>query len=332
MMNDSQSKIPNPKSKIGMQREIGPDRIARDDRSVVTVGTFDGVHRGHQAVLGYLMRRARAQAGGRAPVLSFDPHPRAVLRGEPVPLLTPPEERADLLEALGLDRFILYPFTKAFSRLNAEDYVRELLVETVGLQEIVVGYDHRFGRGGAGDAELLRRMGRELGFAVDVISAEQVEGYGVVSSSAIRRRLLDEGDVEHARELLGRRYALTGAVVEGDRRGKELGFPTANLELPDPRKLVPKRGVYAVRARLPGESERLGGMMNIGTRPTFGGGEQQHLEVHLLAFEGDLYGQRLRVEFVQRLRDEQPFDSPRALTEQLSEDRRRCKGALKALP
>ncbi len=321
-----------------MQREIGWDEITRDDRSVVTVGTFDGVHRGHQALVRYLIERARAR-GGRSTVVSFDPHPRAVVRGEHVPLLTPPAERADRLERLGLDRFILVPFTEAFSQLSAEAYVRRLLVEAVGLQEIVVGHDHRFGRARAGDHALLERMGRELGFSVDVVSAQHVEGYGVVSSTAVRAALA-AGAVRRAAELLGWRYRLDGTVVEGERRGRLLGFPTANLALGDTRKMVPARGVYAVRAHVPDRTwptgdtwaggTWAGGMMNIGVRPTFGGAEQR-LEVHVLDFEGDLYGRRLHVEFVQRLRAEQRFDGPEALAEQLSEDRRRCIAALRAL-
>lgn len=311
-----------------MKREIGWDQITHDDRSVVTVGTFDGVHRGHQAVIDYLVGRA-AERGGRSVLVSFDPHPRTVVRGEAVRLLTTPQERADACEQLGLDRFVLVPFTEAVRRLGAEDYVRRMLVERIGLQEIVIGYDHRFGRGREGDRTLLEKMGRAHGFDVDVITAQEVEGYGVVSSSVIREALR-AGDVTRAADMLGRRYPLTGVVVEGDRRGRTLGYPTANLAVPDARKLVPGHGVYAVRVRVPGRSEQVGGMTNIGVRPTFDGTEQR-VEVHLLDFDGDLYGQTLRVEFVQRLRGERSFDGPEALVEQLSKDRRRCIDALGAL-
>lgn len=309
-----------------MRRENGLDQITRDERSVVTVGTFDGVHRGHQALVHYLIERAAARAG-RSTVISFDPHPRTVVRGDQVPLLTTPEERADLLETLGLDRFIVVPFTKAFSNLRAKAYVEDFLVGRVGLQEIVVGHDHRFGSDRAGDAALLKRMGQALEFSVDVISAQEVEPYGVVSSSAVREVLLEKGDVQRARELLGRSYALSGRVERGEGRGRKLGFPTANLAPQDPRKLVPRQGVYAVRAQLPGDSTLRGGMMNIGRRPTFGG-EEERLEVHLLDFEGDLYDRMLRIEFVRKLREERSFDGVEALKEQLSEDRRRCKSIL----
>ena len=313
-----------------MKHQYGRDEIQRDDRSVVTVGVFDGVHVGHQAVIRYLTRRAQRQ-GGRSVVVSFDPHPREVVQGERVPLLTTVGERADLLEALGLDRFIVVPFTKDFAALSAEAYVEELLVGQIGLQEIVIGYDHRFGRGRGGDNALLERMGQDHGFTVDVISPQEVEAYGVVSSSAIRRVLIDEGDAAQAAQMLGRPYRLSGMVVEGDRRGRQIGFPTANLEIEDDRKLMPRGGVYAAQVRLPGEAESRAGMMNIGTRPTFAG-QGVRLEVHLLDFEGNLYGDELRVEFVRRLREERRFDSVDALTEQLSQDEARCRRALAASP
>ncbi len=311
-----------------MKREYGLDQVVHDDRSLVTVGTFDGVHLGHQAILRYLVRRARAN-GGSSVVVTFDPHPREVVRGEPVPLLTTIEERAELLEALGLDRFIVIPFTPAFARLSAEDFVERILVGRIGLKEIVIGYDHGFGRGRGGDAALLEALGEKLGFAVDVIPPQVVEEH-VVSSTEIRALLIDEGDVREAARLLGRPYALGGTVVEGARRGRSIGFPTANLEVEHPRKVIPKAGVYAVLATLDDGVTTLGGMMNIGRRPTFEN-TGLHLEVHLLDFEGDLYGRRLRIEFVERLRDERKFDSVDALVEQLSRDRERCMAAVKTL-
>lgn len=312
-----------------MKREYGLDQITHDERSVVTVGTFDGVHRGHQAIVRYLVERAHEQ-GGQSVVVSFDPHPRAVVQGEEVPLLTTPEERAELLEGLGLDRFIVIPFTRDFSNLSAEAYVEKILIERIGLKEIVIGYDHRFGSDRKGDPELLRRMGAQRGFTVDVISPQEVEGYGVVSSSAIRRALREEGDPQRAARMLGRPYRLQGTVVRGSGRGKEIGFPTANIEPDDARKLVPRRGVYAVRVRVERDGGGYDGMMNIGQRPTFDG-TGLHLEVHLLAFEDDLYGEKLRVEFVQRLRNEQKFASVEALKEQLLKDRERCRSALESL-
>lgn len=310
-----------------MRHEYGRDQIVRDDRSVVTVGTFDGVHRGHQAILRYLMRRAREQ-DGTSVVVSFDPHPRTVVAGEDVPLLTTVDERAEILDELGLDRFIVLPFTKEFSKRSAESFVRDILLERIGLQEVVIGYDFSFGRGREGDSALLEAMGREHGFTVDVIPAQVIEEH-VVSSTQIRR-LLQEGDVSSAAGLLGRWYRLTGTVVEGEGRGHAIGYPTANLSVTHPQKLIPRRGVYAVLVRHGRPGTTLGGMMNVGRRPTFEG-EGLHVEVHLFGYDGDLYGEQLRVEFVERIRNEQKFRSVDALVQQLSQDEVRCKEALKVV-
>lgn len=309
-----------------MKREIGWDEIESDPNSVLTVGTFDGVHRGHQAIIEYLRTRSREQ-GGTSTLVSFDPHPRSVVHGKEVPLLTTVQERADILEGLGIDRLVVIPFSKDFAQLEPEKYVTEVLVQRIGLQEITVGYDHRFGRKRAGDVDLLRELGPDHGFQVDVIPPQQVD-HDVVSSRRIRDVLREEGDVEKARELLGRPYQLQGIVARGEGRGREIGYPTANLALQDARKLVPKRGVYAVRVHLP-DGTRHGGMMNIGRRPTFDGMDVT-VEAHLFDFEGDLYGERLSVQFVQRLRDEQKFDSPDALVMQLSEDEQHCRTIVEA--
>ncbi len=310
-----------------MKREIGWDDITHDGQSVVTVGTFDGVHRGHRAILEYLHRRA-SQHSGPSTLVSFDPHPRAIVHGEEVPLLTTVAERADLLEELDLDRFVVIPFSMDFAQFSPEEYVRDVLVKRIGMQEITVGYDHRFGKDRAGDVDLLRDLGLQYGFDVDVIPAQEVD-HDVVSSSSIRSLLLEEGAIDRANERLGRPYRLDGIVARGEGRGRELGYPTANLVLEDSRKLVPKRGVYATTVTLPNGRER-GGMMNIGRRPTFDEMDVT-VEVHLLDFEGDLYGERLSVQFLQRLRDEQKFPSADALAAQLSEDEQRCRSVVGAL-
>lgn len=303
-----------------MRRELGWDAIERDDRSVVTVGTFDGVHRGHQAIIQHLQSRANARSGPST-LVSFDPHPRSVVHGDAIPLLTTVEERADVLETLGIDRFVVVPFSETFAQLSPRSYVEEILVSRIGLQEITVGYDHRFGHNRNGDVDLLRQLGDEYEFDVDVISAQKVD-HNVVSSRDIRE-VLTEGAVADAAELLGRPYQLEGVVARGAGRGREIGYPTANLALEDPRKLVPKRGVYATLVTIP-DGQVHGGMMNIGRRPTFDEMEVT-VEVHLFDFDGNLYGDRLSVQFLQRLRDEEKFDSPDALTMQLSEDERHCR-------
>lgn len=311
-----------------MRYEVGSAQITRDDSSVVTTGTFDGIHRGHQAILQYLKARAEEQEG-TSTVVSFDPHPREVVQGESIPLLTTVEERARLLNDLGLDRFVVLSFTEAFSKLSATTYVEEVLLGTIGMKEIVIGHDHTFGRNREGDRELLERLGKSMGFTVDVIPPQEVD-HSVVSSSQIRNLLIEKGNVVRARELLGRPYALSGTVERGAGRGRKLGYPTANLQVSSPRKLVPKIGVYATRVQVQDGDAPLAGMMNIGRRPTFDGMDVT-VEVHLLDFEGDLYGQTLRVEFLRRLRDEQKFDSPEELVAQLSRDESHCKRVIQAL-
>ena len=306
-----------------MKRQFGPSDITRDACSVLTVGTFDGVHLGHQAILDYLKQRA-ARVDGCSVVVSFDPHPREVVTGEHVPLLTTLDERADLLEAHGIDRFVVLPFTRDLSNLEPGAYVEDVLIGTIGLKEVVIGYDHRFGRNRAGDRATLERLGAEHGFSVDVIP-EQIVHEVTVSSSEIRRQL-EAGDVARAAELLGRTYALSGTVVRGDQRGRTIGYPTANLRVVGERKLIPRLGVYAVWVEHDGG--RHGGMMNVGRRPTFETDGAVSVEVHLFDFDGDLYGDRLRVHFVQRLRDEQKFDGIDAIVAQLGEDEQAARSAL----
>lgn len=311
-----------------MDFEYGLDDITPDANSVVTVGTFDGVHRGHQAIIDYLIARAEKQSG-RSTVVSFDPHPREVVHGDPVSLLTTVDERASLLEEHGLDRFVVIPFTEDFAQLSAVDYVEKILLERIGLKEIVVGYDHRFGRDREGDRDLLEKLGSKHGFSVDVIPAQDVDD-DVVSSSRIRSLLDEEGKVEEAATHLGRCYMLRGTVERGAGRGRKIGYPTANLAISDQRKLIPKIGVYATLVEIEGRPGRHGGMMNIGRRPTFDEMDVT-VEVHLLDFEGDLYGETLTVEFLRRLRDEQKFESVDALAMQLSEDETHCKKVIRSL-
>lgn len=310
-----------------MRHETGPD-LQRDERSVLTTGTFDGVHLGHQEILRYLVRRA-GEIDGVPTVVSFDPHPREVLGAGHIPLLTTLDERAELLESLGIERFVVLPFTRDLSLLDPDAYIEDVLIGQVGLREIVIGYDHRFGRGRAGDRSTLERLGAQHGFSVDVIP-EHSEAGTTVSSSLIRRQLEEMGDAAEAWRLLGRPYALAGVIVAGDQRGRTIGFPTANLQLDDARKLVPRVGVYAVQAEL-ATGESRGGMMNVGHRPTFETDGAMTVEVHLFDFDGDLYGRTLRVSVLDRLRDEQRFSSMDALVTQLHEDRRQAERVLAGL-
>ncbi len=315
-----------------MKREYGLEQIVNDPRSLVTVGTFDGVHHGHQSIIQYLVERAKRKSGSSVAV-SFDPHPRQVVTGTPVPLLTTIQERAEIFSALGLDRFIVIPFTKAFADTSAQSFVEDVLVKRIGLQEIVIGYDHGFGKGRQGDSDLLQNLGAQHNFSVDIIPAQILE-QGVVSSTRIRELLTIEGDVAVAGKLLNRRYSLIGKVVHGDGRGRQIGYPTANVLVANPNKVVPKRGVYAVRVRKVGDLASHDAMMNIGLRPTFSDGQNiadLRLEVHIFDFKEDLYGHDLQIEFVQRIRPEEKFNSIEALIKQLSKDEVRCRAELKSL-
>lgn len=315
-----------------MTRETGPE-IVHDPRSVLTTGTFDGVHLGHQAILRYLVDRARF-VGGVPTLVTFDPHPREVIAGIHVPLLTTMQERADLAASLGIERFVVLPFTRDLSNLEPEAYVSQILLGQIGMKEIVVGYDHRFGRRARGDRDLLDQLGAEHHFSVDVIP-EQIETGVTVSSTEIRQRVAG-GDVEGAAALLGRPYRFSGTVVRGEGRGRTIGFPTANV-LPDhERKMLPGAGVYAVRVSgaspeasgasgaAPGESATRLGMMNVGRRPTFETDGALKAEVHVFETDVDLYGRRLTVDVVARIRSERRFDGPQALVSQLKEDRQRA--------
>jgi riboflavin kinase/FMN adenylyltransferase len=293
--------------------------------AVVTMGTFDGVHRGHQAVLAEVTRRARD--GKLASVLvTFEPHPLAVVNPAAAPkLLTLPAEKEALVQAQGIDRFVLMPFTPAVAQLDAEAFVGRLCDE-YGMHELVMGYDHAFGRGRAGDVELVERLARQRDFRMAVVDAVRDNGQPI--SSTLIRSGVAHGDLDSAARWLGRPYAIRGKVVRGAGRGRTIGIPTINLESPDARKLLPPDGVYAVRVRiLDAGSRLLGGMMNQGPRPTFGD-QARTLEVHLFDFEGELYGETVDVEWVRRLRDVQAFPSRDALVAQLERDRQAARATL----
>lgn len=292
------------------------------DGAVVTVGTFDGVHRGHQAVLGEIVRRA-AEAGRASVLVTFEPHPLEVVNPAAAPKrLTMPEERAEVLAMTLLDRVMVLRFDRTMARRTPEAFVREVLLEHCGMRELVIGHDHGFGHGRQGDVETLRRLGAAHGFPVDVVRPVRVADIPV--SSTLVRRAIAGGDLDGAARLLGRPYTVSAAVVHGERRGHGLGVPTANLAVSS-RKLLPPDGVYAVQVETP--AGRFGGMMNQGSRPTFDDGRRL-LEVHLFGFEGDLYDQWVRVEWVAPLRDIRRFDSVDALRNQLADDRIRALGAL----
>jgi riboflavin kinase/FMN adenylyltransferase len=291
--------------------------------AVVTLGTFDGVHRGHQAVLAEVTRRARV--GTLTSVLvTFEPHPLAVVNPAAAPkLLTLPEEKRDLVTAGGIEEFVLMPFTPAVAQLDAAAFVRRLCDE-YAMRELVMGYDHGFGRGRAGDVELVQRLARDQDFAVAVVDAVRDKGQPI--SSTLIRTALAHGDLDSAARWLGRPYAIRGKVVRGAGRGRTIGVPTINLEPPDASKLLPPDGVYAVRVVLK-DGRTFGGMMNQGPRPTFGE-DARALEVHLFDFGGELYEETVDVQWVRRLRDVQAFPSREALVAQLEHDRQAARATL----
>jgi riboflavin kinase/FMN adenylyltransferase len=297
--------------------------------AVVTLGTFDGVHRGHQAVLAEVTRRAHA-AKLQSVLVTFDPHPLAVVNPTAAPkLLSLPDEKAERVTAGGIARFVLMPFTPAVAQLDPEAFVRRLCDE-YAMRELVMGYDHGFGRGRSGDVELVQRLARTQDFAVAVVDAVRDNGQPI--SSTVIRTAVAHGDLDSAARWLGRPYAIRGAVVRGAGRGRTIGVPTLNLAPPDPRKLLPPDGVYAVRVSIreqgKGDGGRVfGGMMNQGPRPTFGE-ETRTLEVHLFDFEGELYGETVHVEWVRRLRAVQAFPSRDALIAQLERDRQAARATL----
>ncbi|MBT8227625.1 MAG: bifunctional riboflavin kinase/FAD synthetase [Dactylosporangium sp.] len=306
-----------------MRRWRGCEAIPEDwGRSVVTIGVFDGVHRGHQHTIGHAVKRA-ADLGGHSVVVTFDPHPVEVIRpGTHPPMLTEISVKADLIEALGAGALCVIPFTSAFAQLSAEMFVRTILADRLHASLVVVGGNFRFGRNAEGDVDLLRRLGAGLGFEVE--EATLIGNERVVFSSTQVRACITTGDVGTASLALGRPYQLDGTVIPGDHRGRTLGFPTANLRI-RPRAAVPADGVYA--AWLLHGGDRRPAAVSVGTNPTFSGASRR-VEAHVLDFDGDLYGERVAVRFVARLRPMEVYDAPEPLIAQIREDVKQTRRAL----
>ena len=294
------------------------EEIPREKNAVVTVGTFDGVHLAHQEIIREVVNRTRMREG-RSMVVTFEPHPKEVVRphGGPVQLLSTMDERVAKIGTLQVDLLWIIHFTYEFSRLSSQEFYRRYLVEGAGVSEVVVGYDHMFGRDREAGIEALIRMGKEFDFSVFAVHPYAVAG-APVSSTRVRKAL-EEGDIAAANGMLGYPYAMQGIVVRGDGRGATIGYPTANIRVASERKVIPARGVYVVGARA-GERQ-LYGMMNIGVRPTIAPGNDVSIEVHLLNFSGDLYGASLEISFLHRLREERKFASVAELIHQLDKDR-----------
>ncbi len=289
--------------------------------AVVTIGNFDGVHLGHREIFRRVVRRSR-EVGGPSVVYTFEPHPLKVLAPDRAPLLiNTNQEKEVLIEASCIDVLICAPFDQTMANLPAHRFVREVLVEKVGMRHLVVGYDYLFGKGREGNSQLLQRMGEYLGFAVEVL--EPISEAGQVYSSTAIRQLIQAGQVHRVAELLGRNFTLLGRVVHGFKRGQKLGFPTANLQTE--KELLPSPGVYAVKVKR--GTEVFDGVLNIGHNPTFAAAGLC-IEVHLLDFEDQLYGEDLRVYFVERLRDERRFSDVNQLVQAIGEDIRNARRIL----
>lgn len=284
-------------------------------KTILTLGTFDGVHLGHKMVLNRLISQAE-KLGYESTLLTFFPHPRMVLQKDSnIKLLNTIEEKKLLLEKAGLQNLIIHPFDVDFSRLTAEEFVKNILVDKLNIGKIIIGYDHRFGRNRTADINDLIAFGKQFGFEVEQISAEEINEIPV-SSTKVRNALL-EGNITEANAFLGYNYSLTGKVVHGKKLGRTIGFPTANIEVKEDYKLIPKNGVYVIIATV--DSEKYYGMMSVGLNPTLSN-EKFSIEAYLFDFNADIYGKEIKIEFLERIRDEEKFESIDILKSQIQKD------------
>lgn len=288
-------------------------------QAISTVGTFDGVHIGHQKILKRISELARKE-GGETVLLTFHPHPRLVLFPDDndLKLITTLEERIERLSKTGLDHLIIHPFTTEFSRTTAIEYVRDILVEQIGVKKLVIGYDHHFGRNREGSLENLKELAPTFGFNVEEIPAQEIKDVNVSSTKI--RNALNEGNVKKANSFLGYHFQLSGTVVKGSEIGSSLGFPTANIKVDNPNKIVPAPGVYATQALINGQECE--SMTNLGFRPTVHENSQLTVEAHLFNFDKDIYGENITLRFVDRIREEVKFDNRESLKTQIAKDAR----------
>lgn len=284
--------------------------------TVVTIGTFDGVHVGHQKIVKLLINAAKLE-GLKSVILTFFPHPRMVLQKDSsIKLINTIDERHAILDALGLDYLLIKKFTKAFSRLSAEDFVKQILVDKLHAKKVIIGYDHRFGRNRNANIDDLKRFGNEYDFEVEEISAQDINDVAVSSTKI--RRALNEGNIAKANMFLGYNFMITGTVVKGKELGRQLGFSTANIKVDEDYKLIPKYGSYIVSSII--NDEKIFGMLNIGINPTVDGNTES-IEVHFFNFNKDIYNKSIQIDLHERIRDEQKFESIEALKNQLAKDK-----------
>ena len=286
-------------------------------KSVLTIGTFDGVHIGHQKIIKRLINTAQKDEL-LSVVLTFFPHPRMVLQKDAdIKLINTIEERQNILESLGLDCLYIKEFTEEFSRWSAEDFVKKLLVEKLHAKKVIIGYDHHFGRNRSANIDDLKIYGETYNFKVEEINAQEIDDVSVSSTKI--RRALQAGDIDTANSYLGYKFMLTGTVVKGKGIGHKINFPTANIHIKESYKLIPKQGVYIVQSFI--HNRLIYGMMNIGQNPTVTQSQKQNIEVHFFNFNESIYGLNLKIEIIERIRDEQKFNSLEDLTNQLKRDK-----------
>lgn len=284
--------------------------------TIVTIGTFDGVHLGHKKILEKIVENAHSQ-NCESLVLTFFPHPRTILQADSeMKQLNTLAEKTNLLSALGIDNLVIHAFDAAFSRLTAEEFVKQVLVDTFKIKKIIIGHDHRFGRNRTANIDDLIEFGNKFGFEVEEISAKEINEVSISSTKI--RNALTEGNIELANNYLGYYYSLTGIVSKGKQLGRTIGFPTANIKIVEEYKLIPQNGVYIVQSNLDGIMYH--GMMNIGTRPTVDG-TTQTIEIHFFDFQKELYNQKITISLLHRMRSEQKFESVDALKKQLDKDK-----------
>ena len=295
------------------------DEYNESKSSVVTIGTFDGIHKGHQKVFNKVINASK-QSNLSSVVLTFFPHPRIILnKYNDIKMIDTLDEKIDHLEKIGIDHLVIHPFDKKFSLLSADQFIKDYLVEKLKLKHIIIGYDHRFGKGREASITDLKKYSSEFNFVVDEIDAQEIEKIAI-SSTKIRKSI-NEGDLETTRVYLGRFFSLTGKVVKGDGLGKQIDYPTANIKIEENYKIIPKDGVYYIKTTI--DNKLYNGMMNIGHRPTIGSKEKS-IEVNLFNFNRDIYGKIISINVIKKIRDEKKFSSIEALKAQLAKDQEHC--------
>ncbi len=287
-----------------------------DRNTVLTIGTFDGLHLGHKKILTELKYEAENEAA-RSFVITFDPHPRTIVGSGDIKLLNTLVEKLQRFEETGVENVLIFNFDRDFSQIDYDTFIKNFIVDKIGVKKIIIGYDHKFGKNRAGDKFRLIELGKQYNFDVSVVEA--VEKEGIVISSTTIRQSIDKGEVETAKNILGYEYEISGSVIDGIKRGRKIGFRTANIEVDYDKKLVPKIGVYIVKCVI--DSNTHFGLMNIGTRPTFEESDEIKMEVHLFEFNNDIYSKNIKIHFLKRLRDEIKFASKEELIDQIKKDK-----------